>query len=108
MKTARVRASCPTCGEVEVCGTEFTILCCIETMQTIYRFRCSSCASWTVKDAGPGVITLLLRAGARVERWRQPLEIEERPDNSAPPISEDDLIDFHEALAGLPTAADPF
>ena len=73
-------------------------------MQSTYRFRCSICNAWTVKFAGPGVITLLLRAGARVERWRQPREIEERPDSSVAPITDDDLIDFHEALEQLPTA----
>ena len=100
-----VRASCPNCREVEVLGADFTIRCCIETMRSMYRFRCPTCASWTVKDAGPGVITLLLRAGARVERWRQPLELDERPDRTVAPLTEDDLIDFHEALQRLPTAA---
>jgi hypothetical protein len=99
-----VRASCPTCSEVEVRGEDFTIRCCIETMRSMYRFRCPRCASWTVKDAGPGVITLLLRAGARVERWRQPLELDERPGRNVAPLTEDDLIDFHEALQRLPTA----
>ncbi|MEO5840396.1 MAG: hypothetical protein ABIQ73_11900 [Acidimicrobiales bacterium] len=70
----------------------------------MYRFRCPGCSSWTVKDAGPGVISLLLRGGARVERWQQPSEIDERPDGSAPPINADDLIAFHQALEQLPTA----
>ena len=70
----------------------------------MYRFRCLVCSTWTVKDAGPGVISLLLRAGAEVERWRQPLEVDERPDSSVAPIDYDDLIAFHEALARLPTA----
>ena len=99
-----VRASCPTCHEVEVSGETFTIRGCIETMRSMYRFRCPSCSSWTVKEAGPGVIALLLRAGARVERWRQPLELDERPDRTVAPLTEDDLIDFHEALQRLPTA----
>jgi hypothetical protein len=99
-----VRASCPTCREVEVNGQDFTIRCCIEDMRSMYRFRCPRCDSWTVKDANPGVITLLLRAGARVERWRRPLEIDERPDRSVAPLNEDDLIDFHEELQRLPTA----
>jgi len=103
--SATVRASCPTCGEVEVAGAGFTLLCCIETMQSMYRFRCPVCATWTVKDAGPGVISLLLRGGARVVRWQQPLEMAERPDRSVPAFTDDDLIAFHQALERLPTAA---
>lgn len=105
MESATVRASCPTCGEVELAGVDFTLRCCIETMQSMYRFRCPVCSAWTVKDAGPGVISLLLRGGARVERWMQPLEIAERPDRTVPPIGDDDLIAFREALDRLPTAA---
>jgi hypothetical protein len=102
---ATIRASCPSCGEVELPGDEFTIRCCIETMQSTYRFRCPGCSSWAVKDADPRVISLLLRGGARVERWELPSEIAERPDSSAPPINADDLTAFRQALEQLPTAA---
>ena len=71
----------------------------------MYRFRCPVCAAWKVKDAGPGVISLLLRGGARVVRWQQPLEMAVRPDSSVPAFTDDDLIAFHEALERLPTAA---
>jgi hypothetical protein len=39
----------------------------------------------------------------RLESSPPPLEIYERP-NAAPPITVDDLIDFHEALDRWPTA----
>ena len=58
---------------------------------------------WTVKDAGSGAVTLLLRAGVLVEHWNLPLEFLERPDHGAA-IDHDDLIDIHRALAVLPTA----
>ena len=74
-------------------------------MQNTYRFRCPECSLWTVRDAGPSVVTLLLRSGAQIEDWRPPRELDERPDNSVAPISYDDLVDFHEALAQLPTAS---
>ena len=59
---------------------------------------------WTVKDACSRVVTLLLLAGAQLESWTLPLELHERPDRTVARISDDDLIDFHEALERLPTA----
>ena len=58
---------------------------------------------WTVKDAGSGAVTLLLRAGVPVEHWNLPLEFLERPGHGAA-IDHDDLIEIHQALAVLPTA----
>ena len=56
-----------------------------------------------VKDAGSGVVTLLLRAGVTVEHWNLPLEFAERPDDAAA-LDHDDLIDIREKLNLLPTA----
>ena len=85
-------------------GADITIRCRLETMETVYRFRCPQCASWTVKNAGPNVITLLLRNGARVEHWRPVLELDEPPDSSLAPLNEADLSAFLAALEQLPTA----
>jgi hypothetical protein len=103
MMTGVVHASCPSCGVVECPASEVTIRCCAEAMQNTYRFRCPECSMWTVKDAGPSVVTLLLRSGAQVESWRLPQEFDERPDDSVPPISDDDVIGFREVLEQLPT-----
>ena len=56
-----------------------------------------------ITDISIELAAVLLRAGALVEHWRLPLELTERPDQSAP-ISYDDLIDLHDALEQLPTA----
>jgi hypothetical protein len=85
-------------------GSEITIRCRLETMETVYRFRCPVCASWTVKNAGPNVITLLLRNGAGVEHWRPMLELDEPPDSAPAPLNEADLSAFLAALDELPTA----
>jgi len=102
MMTGIVHASCPSCGVVECRASEVTIRCCTEAMRNTYRFRCPECSPWTVNDAGPSAVTLLLRSGAQIESWRLPLELNERPDDSVAPISDDDVIDFHEALEQLP------
>lgn len=104
MQPGTVRASCPACGPVEVKGPDITIRCRVETMRSMYLFQCPGCASWRVKDAGPNVITLLLRNGAQVEHWRHPAELVERPDDSAAPLNEVDLAGFLAALEQLPTA----
>ena len=67
-----------------------------------YRFRCPSCAMWTVNNAASSVVALLVRAGAQVERWRLPRELYERGDVIAP-ISDEDVITFHRTLDQLPT-----
>jgi len=95
-----VGASCPTCGRIDLSVRDITVRCCDDTMEHSYRFRCPVCATWTVNDASASVLTLLVRAGAEVERWRLPRE--HRVDNGTP-ISRDDVINFREALAQLPT-----
>ena len=97
-----VGASCPSCGRVDLSVGDITVRCCEDTMEHSFRFRCPLCATWAVKDATSSVLALLVRAGAHVERWRLPRELHERVDNVAP-ISHDDVINFREALAQLPT-----
>jgi hypothetical protein len=105
MPSGSLRASCPDCGHVAVRGVEITIRCRVETMETVYRFRCPRCSRWSVSPAGPNVITLLLRNGARVEHWRHALELDEHPDESAAPLGEADLVRFLAFLDALPTAS---
>jgi hypothetical protein len=97
-----VGTSCPTCGRIDLSVADITVRCCDDTMEHSYRFRCPLCATWTVKNAGGSVLALLVRAGAKVERWRLPREVHERVDHITP-ISHDDVINFREALAQLPT-----
>lgn len=97
-----VGASCPSCGRIDLSVADITVRCCDDTMEHSYRFRCPVCATSTVKNAAACVVALLVRAGAEVERWRLPRELHERADESAP-ISDDDVINFHKALAQLPT-----
>jgi hypothetical protein len=96
--TGIVHANCPNCGVVECRASEVTIRCYAEAMQNTYRFQCPECLSWIARTAGPAVVTLLLRSGAQVETTRLPQESGERSVDPAP-ISDDDLIDIHQALA---------
>ena len=98
-----VRATCPTCGDIDVYACDVTVRCCDETMAFAYRFHCPTCTMWMVRDAGDGVVAQLLQGGARTESWHLPLEFYEHADRAAP-INNDDILDFHEAMQRLPTA----
>jgi len=54
---------------------------------------------WTAEIVRGGAVAMLLLSGAHLETTRLPLELYERPVDAAP-ISEDDLIDFYQALQG--------
>ena len=103
MLSGVVRAFCPDCGNIEVRCNDVTLRRCVETMRHTYRFRCPICSMLAVKEAGSGVVTLLLRAGVPVEHWNLPLEFAERPDQGAA-INDDDIVDLRRALEFLPTA----
>jgi hypothetical protein len=98
-----VQVTCPECGNVEVYARDVTVRCCDETMHFAYRFHCPKCSMPIVKDAADGDVTLLLAGDARTERWHLPLEVYEHPVGAAA-INNNDLLDFHEAMARLPTA----
>jgi len=62
-----------------------------------YSFRCPLCQSVVTKHAEPHIVELLVSSGVRWSSWRPPAELEER--RGGPPISYDDLIDFHDLLS---------
>jgi hypothetical protein len=100
----RVPTCCPTCGPVDVRGADITVLSRVDLLQNVYPFECPTCSASVVRRASPSVVTLLLRAGAQVERWPRPLPLYGRPDPWLAPFNNDDLIAFREQLEQLPTA----
>ena len=105
MLFGRVRVVCPTCGPVEVRGADVTVLSRLEEMRSLYRFDCPTCSASIVRSAGPGIVTMLLRAGAQVERRHPSLALDARPDRWVAPLNNDDLVAFCEQLERLPTAS---
>jgi len=51
-----------------------------------------------VKPADDQVIDILAAAGVSCVEWRLPAELSERPVGE--PISHDDVLDFHDLMAG--------
>ncbi len=88
-----IRASCPTCGDVELTTRDVRVLLCSSTYQSSYAFQCPACRLAVAKPAEPRVVDVLLSSGIALTVWHMPAELDEV--HSGPPISYDDLLEFH-------------
>jgi uncharacterized protein YlaI len=91
-----IRASCPTCGDVELTIPDVTVRVCAADNRGSYTFRCPDCSGAVAKDAEARIVDLLVSSGVRLEVWQLPAELFE-PKVGAP-INHDDLLDFHALL----------
>jgi hypothetical protein len=89
----RIRATCPTCAEVELRGTDVTLKVCTQPERSFYTFTCPACVMVVVKPADERVVRLLVSGGIKPEYWEPPAELLERHDG--PVIGYDDLLDLH-------------
>lgn len=89
-----IRATCPKCGEVEM-GAQAILLNVRESDgEGTYSFSCPVCDETVEKPADRKVVMLLLSAGVDVSQTAALLQEEEiKP--LGPPLTTDDLIDFH-------------
>jgi predicted RNA-binding Zn-ribbon protein involved in translation (DUF1610 family) len=94
---ATVRASCPTCGDVEMTIRDVQVQLCATTASSSYSFLCPACRLLVNKTATEQVVEILVNAGVRVVEWTLPAELTERRDG--PAVTHDDLLGFHFALA---------
>ena len=94
---ATIRASCPTCGDVELTTKDVTVQVCSTNNQGSYSFRCPDCRMAVSKPAEPRIVDLLVSSGVRMSVWHLPAEMFE-PRAAGDVISHDDLLDFHELL----------
>ncbi len=90
---AWIRASCATCGEVELSIDEVQLMICASTSQGSYVFRCPTCRLMVSKAAEENVIDVLVAAGAHLSVWRLPAELSE--EHYGPSIGYDEILDFH-------------
>ena len=91
-----IRASCPTCGDVELTIPDVTVRVCAADNRGSYTFRCPDCRASVSKDAEPRIVDLLVSSGVKLEVWQLPAELFEA--KSGPRIDHDDLLDFHALL----------
>jgi|SRR5579871_3872159 len=93
---ATIRASCPTCGDVELTSRDVVVRVCAADNAGAYAFRCPSCRMAVSKQAEAKIVDLLVSSGVRLSVWHLPAELFEAHDGE--PISYDDLLEFHYAI----------
>ncbi len=93
---ATIRASCETCGDVELTTADVRVRVCIDDNRGEYSFSCPACHMTVVKPAEPRTIDLLVASGVEMDTWTLPAELSEP--RAGQPISHDDLLEFHDQL----------
>lgn len=91
-----VRATCETCGDLDLTANDLRLRVCVETGQAEYRFGCPQCIKVTVKEIGGPTFDLLRAAGVDCYEWHLPKEMFET--HTGPTICDNDIIDFRNAL----------
>jgi hypothetical protein len=93
---ATIRASCPTCGDIETTTAAVQVLRCTSTGAASYTFTCPRCRLRVARDATERVVDVLVDAGVAVVAWELPAELGEA--KAGMPVNHDDLLAFHFAL----------
>jgi hypothetical protein len=91
-----IKATCPTCGDVDLTPADVTVTVAHALGWSTYTFRCATCWDAVCKPADEEVVQLLTGAGVRVERIEVPMEYLEAQvmAGAAAPLTADDLLDF--------------
>jgi predicted RNA-binding Zn-ribbon protein involved in translation (DUF1610 family) len=85
-----IKASCPSCGEVELTSDDITLR--VGDRSSYYSFTCPDCAKHVHKPADDHIVRLLMSGGVHAEAWEIPAEaLEPHP---GPPLGYDDLLDL--------------
>lgn len=92
-----IRATCATCGDVELTTGDVSVLIDQDSGDGTYSFRCPLCDSVVVKDCPTHTVDLLVSAGVHYAMCALPDE--SSPDPAAPAFDHDDLLEFHSFLA---------
>lgn len=87
-----IKASCPTCGDVELTPADVSLLVCSSAPLSYYSFGCPTCRVEIRKPADDHIVSLLISGGVPVEVWDVPGEALEP--KGGPRLSYDDLLDF--------------
>jgi len=87
-----IKASCPTCGEVELTPADVSLMVCTQPSLSYYAFGCPTCATQVRKPADDHVVSLLVSGGIPATVWELPAEASEV--KAGPGLTYDDLLDF--------------
>jgi len=92
-----IKASCPSCGEVELTSADVRLQVYNHAPLSFYAFDCPGCVSEVRKPADEHVVSLLLSGGVACTVWDVPAEAFET--HAGPALTYDDLLDLATALA---------
>ena len=87
-----IKASCPSCGDVELTPPQVRLVVCSVKAWSYYAFTCGTCLEEIRKPAGRDVVALLVSGGVIAEPWSVPAEALEAHDG--PALGYDDVLDF--------------
>jgi hypothetical protein len=87
-----IKASCPTCGEVELTPADVSLMVCSHAPLSYYAFTCPTCTCEIRKPADDHVVSLLVSGGVPAHVWDLPAEVLEV--KAGPALTYDDLLDF--------------
>ncbi|MFZ0158049.1 MAG: hypothetical protein WAL50_03380 [Kineosporiaceae bacterium] len=87
-----IKASCPSCGDVELTPPQVRLVVCSVRAWSYYAFTCGSCLDEVRKPAGRDVVALLVSGGVIAEPWAVPAEALE--EHTGPTLCYDDVLDF--------------
>lgn len=91
-------AGCPRCGSVSLAAEQIELRIFADgSGEDCYAFTCPICHQRIRKSAGAGVVRVLRAGGV------QPTECvahPETPPSGLPPVTHEDLLEFHELLQG--------
>jgi endogenous inhibitor of DNA gyrase (YacG/DUF329 family) len=90
------KATCPTCGEIDLKPEEFRLRMPVGMGENVYIFTCPECGASVAKPADSRVVQLLISAGVRPEFVDGSGDVARVDDANAMPLfTYDDLLDFH-------------
>ena len=96
--TPSIKASCPDCGDVILATGDLSVVVQAGSSRTSYVFLCPGCHLAATQPAATRVAELLVVSGVRLRVVDIPAEAAE--DHAGPPLTVDDLLDFHLELQG--------
>src|SRR5205807_10075040 len=78
-----IRATCPTCGEVELTPDDIELRVCTHAPASYYQFVCPLCTEEIQKPADDRVVQLLISGGVPATVWELPQEVREAHEGPA-------------------------
>ena len=97
MSETTIVVRCPDCRAGRVPAQTVTVRWCLDTNAWSYRARCASCQITFVASTREDRAHRALAAGARLEMWTLPAELNERP-GPGRTVDAVDILEFRLAL----------